>query len=97
MSQDIDQAQFFWALQALCLLHRKSFSLELAKQQVPAPFSVERFAQAAGAFGLDAVARETKAAALHKETFPLVAWMLGAVPALVLQATETQVLVLEAA
>ncbi len=37
--QELNQTSFFWALQGLCALHRKPFSLELAQQQCAAPYS----------------------------------------------------------
>lgn len=111
MKQLIDQAQFFWALQALCELHRKSFSLELARQQLPAPYSVANFQAASAAYGFDCAQHPVKPKGLQKQAFPIVAWMRAAaepaaggaqleaeslVPALILQASGAQVLVLEA-
>jgi subfamily B ATP-binding cassette protein HlyB/CyaB len=110
---------FFWLLQGLCALHRKPFSAELAAQQLAAPFTTDSLLAAAQSFGLDAAARKLKSARLHKESFPLVAWLEpssqipqpapdgidtveaqepaeeSAVPALVLQADEVNVLLVE--
>jgi ATP-binding cassette, subfamily B, bacterial HlyB/CyaB len=37
LNQTVDTAAFFWALQGICALHRKPFSMELATQQLAAP------------------------------------------------------------
>ena len=99
---------FFWILQAVCTLHRKSFSAQLAFQQIAAPYSVEVLSKTVPAYGLSAVLRKTKAQLVHKEEFPLIAWLRckstdtasqpsnNLVPALILQADGINVLVLEA-
>ena len=110
---ELAQDTFFWALQCLCSMHRKPFSVELALQQLAAPYTVGSFEQAAQAYGLDASLRKCKPGKLHKESFPLVAWLSvkagpannaelsdagekrQAVAALVLQADENNVLVVE--
>lgn len=71
---------FFWALQGISALHRKPFSNELARQQLAAPYTIESLGKAAQAYGFEASLRKAKCANLHKETFPLVAW-LSAKPA----------------
>jgi subfamily B ATP-binding cassette protein HlyB/CyaB len=66
---------FFWVLQGVCALHRKPFSDPLARQQLAAPHTAESLLGAMQAYGFDAVHRKAKAEKLHKETFPLLAWL----------------------
>jgi ATP-binding cassette, subfamily B, bacterial HlyB/CyaB len=66
---------FFWALQGLCALHRKPFSLDLAHQQLASPYTAGSFVRAAGTYGFDASLRKCKADQLHKESFPLITWL----------------------
>lgn len=66
---------FFWVVQAICALHRKPFSAELAQQQLAAPYTTDSLLSAAKAYGFDAALRKTKAEKLHKESFPLIAWL----------------------
>src|SRR5687768_280094 len=66
---------FVWALQALCALHRKPFSIELAQQQFPAPYTPDSFVRAVAALGFDATQCKAKAAKLQHESFPLIAWL----------------------
>lgn len=66
---------FIWTLQALCALHRKPFSIDLAQQQFTAPYTSDAFLRAAAAYSFDAVQRKTKPAKLQHETFPLLAWL----------------------
>lgn len=109
--QQLEQGRFFWALQGICALHRKPFSIELAQQQFAAPYTVDTLAQAADACGFDAALRKTKAEKLHKESFPLIVWLQAkpasgsiepeevtpaVVPALILQADAVNVLLVEA-
>ncbi|SHG62023.1 peptidase domain-containing ABC transporter [Massilia sp. CF038] len=103
----IAAAPYFWVLQAVCALHRKPFSAALARQQLAAPYKIASFAVAAEAYGLDANLRSCKPTQLHRESFPLVAWLApkpetaanpdapSAVPALILQAEGPSVLVVE--
>lgn len=72
--QELSQSSFFWALQGLCALHRKPFSLELAQQQCAAPYSNQALQNALNEVGLSAVAQKCSAKKLHKESFPLIAW-----------------------
>lgn len=74
-NKNISGDAFFWALQGICALHRKPFSNELARQQLAAPYTTESLGQAAQAYGFEASLRKTKSAKLHKEAFPLVAWL----------------------
>lgn len=97
----IAQEKFFWALQGICALHRKPFSAELAHQQLAAPHTAESFLKAAQAYGFDASLRKCNAGKLHKESFPLIAWLADkdnielASPALILQADAGNVLLVE--
>jgi subfamily B ATP-binding cassette protein HlyB/CyaB len=75
-NKKVEEGAFFWALQGLCALHRKPFSIELAKQQLAAPHTTESLQRAAVSYGFVAVSRKVRAGNLHKESFPLVAWML---------------------
>jgi subfamily B ATP-binding cassette protein HlyB/CyaB len=78
--QQIGKDAFFWVLQALCALHRRPFALELGTQQLAAPHTVDSLNAAAAAYGFDAALRKCKAERLHKESFPVVAWLAPAVP-----------------
>lgn len=71
----ISQSAFLWALQALCALHRKPFSAELALQQLPPPYTLQGFIQAANAYAFDASTRKLKSGKLHQESFPLIVWL----------------------
>ena len=73
--QSLHQGAFFWALQGLCALHRKPFSIDLAQQQLAAPYTIDALSRAAPAFGFDATLRKAKPEKLHKESFPLIAWL----------------------
>lgn len=73
--QLLHQGAFFWALQGLCALHRKPFSIELAQQQLAAPYTVDTLSRAVLAFGFDGTLRKAKPEKLHKESFPLIAWL----------------------
>jgi ATP-binding cassette, subfamily B, bacterial HlyB/CyaB len=66
---------FFWTLEGLCALYRKPFSSELAQQQLAAPYTTQSFLQGAQAFGFEAALRRAKSEKLHKESFPIVAWL----------------------
>jgi subfamily B ATP-binding cassette protein HlyB/CyaB len=72
---ELGQEAFLWVLQGLCGLHRKPFSIELAKQQLVAPYTAVSLARAAQQYGLDAALRKTKPEKLQKESFPLIAWL----------------------
>jgi subfamily B ATP-binding cassette protein HlyB/CyaB len=102
MKLDVNRDSFFWILQGLCALLRRPFSLELATQQFVAPFSSDRLTAALAEYALEARHAKVRVQKLHKESFPLLAWLTpdevdaaavaqGA-PALVLQATDTHVL-----
>jgi hypothetical protein len=56
-SKDLSKDTFFWALQGICALHRKPFSIELGHQQLAAPYTVDSFTRAAHAYGFDATYR----------------------------------------
>ena len=80
-----------WVLQAVCALHRKPFSLELAHQQLAAPHSTDTLTRAAREYGFDALHRKLQARKLHKESFPLVAWLHPGMPAATSAATSDSV------
>lgn len=74
-NQKISGEAFFWALQGVCSLHRRPFSSALAQQQLAAPYTIASFSRAILAYGFDALLRKTKLTKLHKESFPLIAWL----------------------
>ena len=74
-NKTLQQDKFFWALQAVCALHRKPFSLELAQQQVAAPYTIRALMRAGELFGFDTTLRKLRAEQLHKGSFPLLAWL----------------------
>lgn len=99
---------FFWTLKGLCSLHRKPFSSELAAQQLAAPYTIDSLSRACQAHGFDALLRKIRVSSLHKESVPLIAWLLpktssgiteanlpDIAPALLLQADAANVLVVE--
>jgi len=71
----VKQASFLWALQGVCALHRKPFSPELALQQLASPYTVGSFLDAASGYGFDATLKKIKPGKLHKESFPIIAWL----------------------
>lgn len=99
----INQKSFFWVLQGICAIHRRAFSAELAQQQLAAPYNLTSLEKAVAVFGFDAATCAVKAQWLHKESFPLIAWMsppeheaeADVSPALVLQADQSSVLMVE--
>ncbi|UOD30687.1 hypothetical protein INH39_02775 [Massilia violaceinigra] len=103
----VSKASFFWVLQGLCTLHRKPYSPEIAQQQLAAPYSTDSLAGALTSFGFKAGVGSVKSARLHKESFPLAAFLRDSgaqagsgkdgacVVALVLQAGRDSVLVVE--
>jgi subfamily B ATP-binding cassette protein HlyB/CyaB len=72
----IGKDAFFWVLQGICSLHRKPFSMELAAQQLAPPYTINAVVKAAGAYRFAASSQQCPAAALHKESFPLLVWLL---------------------
>lgn len=66
---------FLWILQGVCALHRKPFSVELAQQQLAAPYTIQSLVRAAHDYGFEAALRKAKFTKLHIETFPLIAWL----------------------
>jgi subfamily B ATP-binding cassette protein HlyB/CyaB len=75
MDKAVQRSAFYWALQGVCALHRKPFSIELAQQQLAPPYSTHTFLQAAQAYGFDASLKQIKSDKLRKESFPLIAWL----------------------
>ena len=105
-NKKIKERAFLWVLQGLCALHRKPFSPDLAQQQLAAPHTVESLSRAAQAYGFEAALRKAKSEKLHKESFPLIAWLQSTpaeaaaqedilTPALILQADAANVLIVE--
>jgi subfamily B ATP-binding cassette protein HlyB/CyaB len=110
---------FFWVLQGVCALHRKPFSIELAQQQLAAPYSPASLLDGLAALGFEATNCRLKPEKFRKQAFPLVVWLrspssaalagpqapssaqdgvpaFGECPAMVLQANEGSVLIVEA-
>jgi subfamily B ATP-binding cassette protein HlyB/CyaB len=97
----VSQTSFFWALQTLCTLHRRPFSLALAQQQSAAPYTAGTFLRVCTLFDFDAVQKRLKLDKLRKESFPLVVWLQAPEveelrAALLLQADASNVLLVEA-
>lgn len=78
--RDIDKSAYFWALRALCSLHHKPFSPDLADQQLAAPYTVDSLMQAAREHGFKAGLHKATSDRLHKESFPFVAWLAAPSP-----------------
>jgi subfamily B ATP-binding cassette protein HlyB/CyaB len=109
--QEISKTSFFWALQGLSALHRTPFSLELAGQLCTDPYTNLALHDALNLLGLNASADKCSSKKLYKESFPLIAWCKELCasnamselttdkklvsPALILQANEHNVLVVE--
>jgi subfamily B ATP-binding cassette protein HlyB/CyaB len=71
----LSREAFFWAMQALCTLHRKPFSLDISQQQFIAPYTTDSILHAAAAYGFDAEVLTLKSDKIQHESFPLVAWL----------------------
>jgi subfamily B ATP-binding cassette protein HlyB/CyaB len=71
----VSQTSFFWALQTLCTVHRRPFSLALAQQQSAAPYTAGMFLRVCTWFDFDAVPKRLNLDKLRKESFPLVVWL----------------------
>ena len=74
-NKKVDTHAFFWALESVCELHRKPFSMELATQQLAAPHTVQSLTGAVMAYGFNAELSPCATDQLEKETFPAVAWL----------------------
>jgi subfamily B ATP-binding cassette protein HlyB/CyaB len=74
-SKRIQKDAFFWTLQGICALHRKPFSLELAHQQLAPPYTTASLSAALQAYGIHAAPGKLKVDKLHRESFPLIAWL----------------------
>lgn len=64
-----------WALQGICALHRKPYSVDLAQQQLAAPYTIGAMSRALLAYGFNATLCKTTAEKLRNESFPLIAWL----------------------
>lgn len=73
--KEIGKESFFWVLQGLCALHKKPFSLELAQQQLAAPYTQTSLLRAAHTYGFETSTNKVKPEKLKDEAFPLVAWV----------------------
>ena len=71
---------FYWVLQGICALHRKPFSLELARQQFTPPYTTDSLLQAVSSYGFTAMLRPAKPEQLQKASFPLIAWLTPTLP-----------------
>lgn len=110
-TKEITASAFFWAMEALCTLHRKPFSIDLARQQLVAPHRIDSLAEAAKSYGFEAKLSKANAEKLYKQAFPLIAWVTPhdladaatdnhgesskVTPALILQADAVNLLLLE--
>ncbi|WP_240162261.1 peptidase domain-containing ABC transporter [Glaciimonas sp. PAMC28666] len=74
-NKKVDPKPFFWALQAICILHNKPFSMALAMQQLAAPYTVCSMISAVTSYGFDTGLRRRSIAQLHEESFPAVVWL----------------------
>lgn len=98
--QELSPKAFFWVLQGVTALHRKPFSMELAQQQCAAPYSNHTLQEALDRTGFLASTHACRIKKIKHESFPLIAWCAEPEeatisPALILQADDTHVLVVE--
>jgi subfamily B ATP-binding cassette protein HlyB/CyaB len=101
MHRQVSKQAFYWILQRLCALHRKPLPLEPLHA---APFyTQEALMRTARLFGFDTSPQMCKACRLHKQAFPLIAWLRcrhgpklqeALRPVLLLQADAHHVLIL---
>jgi subfamily B ATP-binding cassette protein HlyB/CyaB len=90
-----------WLLQGLCAIHRKPWSAELTRQQLPAPLSGKSLLAALPGLGFQAEIVKLPPRRLRDAAFPLVVRLAGRLPdtqdtlALVLQADADNVLIVE--
>jgi subfamily B ATP-binding cassette protein HlyB/CyaB len=101
MVKQVSKDAFYWILQRLCAMHRKPLPLEPLHA---APFySPEAMMRIAKLFGFDTTSRMCKACRLHRQSFPLIAWLRSRqdprgreslAPVLLLQADAHHVLIL---
>src|SRR3569623_792480 len=75
MEKSVARHAYFWALQGMCALHRKPFSIELAQQQLAPPYTTDSLLHAFKAYSFEASFGKAKADKLHQASFPLVAWL----------------------
>jgi subfamily B ATP-binding cassette protein HlyB/CyaB len=101
MVKQVSREAFYWILQRLCAMHGKP---------MPAPpphaanfYSPETMMRTARLFGFESASRLCKACRLHKQEFPLIAWLRSRQepqwretlsPVLLLAADAHQVLIL---
>ncbi|MBK4733561.1 hypothetical protein [Noviherbaspirillum pedocola] len=75
MVKQVSRNDFYWILQRLCAMHRKP--LPLPPVHAAAFYSPEAMMRIAGLFGFESTSRLCKACRLHKQVFPLIAWLRG--------------------
>lgn len=75
MSSDVlfSAKSYTWGLQGICRLHRIAFSPDALLQQIPPPYTLLSFQQAAQAIGLKSVACSATRAGLCKLSLPCLA------------------------
>jgi ATP-binding cassette, subfamily B, bacterial HlyB/CyaB len=97
--RQLTREAFFGTLEAVCQLYRIPFSMQLASQQSPAPYTLDAFTRIAQDHGVDCLLLTCKADRLHRESLPLIAWFdapaMSATPVFILQADADQFLVIE--
>jgi subfamily B ATP-binding cassette protein HlyB/CyaB len=71
----LSRSDFFWVLQSTCVLYRKPFSMELAQQQLSAPYTLTALLNAAASYGFEGASKKVKPERLQKESFPLIVWL----------------------
>ncbi|MEB0011461.1 peptidase domain-containing ABC transporter [Glaciimonas sp. Gout2] len=89
-NKKVDTNAFFWALQGICVLHRKPFSMELAIQQLAAPHTVHSMVAAIALYGFDAELTRCVTADVDKECLPTVVWLTPKSPFLQVEAAPTE-------
>jgi subfamily B ATP-binding cassette protein HlyB/CyaB len=76
-TQGYSQADFAWALQTACLVHRRPFSPELLLQQFPPPYDEASLVMAARGLGFKTQLRPVDAAILPRLPLPLLAELVS--------------------
>lgn len=73
MVKEVSRESFYWILQRLCVMHHKP--LPLPPDHAAAYYSPEAMMRTARLFGFESASRLCKACRLHKQSFPLIAWL----------------------
>jgi hypothetical protein len=74
-NEDVHTDIFLWVMLAICALHEKLFSLDLARRQAATPNMVDSIVPALRGDGFAASVRKIRAAQWPKEAFSPVAWL----------------------